>query len=328
MIGRGVEVRDEAGPSAARLLARATAAEAGLSVPLAETLAIIASELATNQRRYAVGGQVWARTLVRDGVAGVELEAWDRGPGIADVTRAFAGESRPAGSLGVGLAAVWRLAHEVDVDVRAGEGTRILVRVFSGPVRRRPTVAIVGRGLATEPISGDAAGFWRLDDALLIVLVDGLGHGVAAREAADRALAVADADPGSQPEALMAACGAALRGSRGAVIAIGRFEDGAGAVESASIGNIQMGVWNRGIMQRVLPQSGIVGATSARPARPAGRLLMPPGAAMVMATDGTHDPLGDLVDADVHARSPWALAQRIVERRGKAHDDAMVVVVK
>lgn len=327
MSGGAVEVRDAAGASAARLLLRETAGEAGLSATQIESLAIIASELATNQHRYAGGGHVFVRSLHRDGIAGVEIEAVDHGPGIADPTQAFAGEVRSPGSLGIGLAGVRRLALELDVDIRRGEGTRILARVFSAAVPRRPTVAVLGRPLASESVSGDCAGFWRSEAGLLVMLVDGLGHGVLAREAADRAIDVAAAAPDDQPVAIMWAGAAALRGTRGAVVATARLNNHGAPIDYASVGNIQMGVWNRGTVQRAAGHPGIVGSASQRPSRPAG-LVLAPGAMFVMATDGIADVFGGLELADTLTMPPWAIAQRILTRRGKSHDDAMVVVVK
>ena len=293
----------------------------------AEALAIIASELATNQRRYAGGGLVWARILRRNGVAGVEIEAVDHGPGLGDPTSAFAGEARSPGSLGIGLAGVRRFALELDVDARKGEGTRILARVFAGPVPRRPTVAILGRALATERVSGDSAGFWRTDEGLLLTLVDGLGHGPLAREAADRAISVAASAPDDKPVVLLWACAAALRGTRGAVVAMARLGGEGAEIDYASVGNIQMGVWNRGTVQRAAGNPGIVGSASQRPSRPAG-LQLASGALFVMATDGIQDVFSGLELADARTLPPWAIAQRILAKRGKSHDDAMVVVVK
>lgn len=320
-----MEIRDDAGVSAARILVRQVGGAAGIPRETVESVAIIASELTTNQLRYAGGGRLAARAIERDGVRGMELEADDEGPGILDPTRAFAGEAPRSGSLGIGLAGVRRLSNELDVDTRRGEGTRILARVFAGPFRRRPSVAIFGVGLPSEPASGDAARFWRLEDALVVMLCDGLGHGKIAREASDRALAIAGQHPDESPTEILTSCMGALRGTRGAVIALGRLEERRQALHAASVGNIQMGLRGPGGVVRIPGSPGYIGSAQGRPVRPID-LPSARGSTWVLATDGVHDALGVLAEA--RALPPWALAQRILEQGRKAHDDALVVVVQ
>ncbi len=160
------------------------------------------------------------------------------------------------------------------------------------------------------------------------MLSDGLGHGVLAREASDRALATAEANPSAAPATILSACGTALQGSRGAVLAIVRLEEAEHALNAVSVGNIRAGVCLSGSVARVLSQAGIVGVSSSRVVPRSSRLAVPPNALLVLATDGTHDPLAECATPEIHTLPPWALAQRILERSGKSHDDAMVVVVR
>src|SRR6185503_17311143 len=102
-----------------------------------ESLAAAASELAHNQLAHAMRGHIALRAVDRAGVPGLEVIAADAGPGIADPARALRGEPRRAGSLGVGLSAAQRLSHEMDLDVRGGEGTCVRLRRFAAPVARR-----------------------------------------------------------------------------------------------------------------------------------------------------------------------------------------------
>lgn len=320
-----VGVRDAADVSAARLLVREVADTISMPSETAERAAIVASELATNQVRYAGCGRVGVRAIERDGIPGIEVDADDEGPGLSDPTRAFGGEGGGTqGTLGIGLASVRRVTAEIDLDTRIGEGTRILARIFAGPVRRRPSVTILGVGLSSESVSGDAAGFWRLDRSLLVMLTDGLGHGRPAREASDRALAVAAAGSESRPEVILSECTSALRGTRGAVIAIGRLDE-AGSLDIASVGNIQMGLCDPGGARRIAGSAGYVGSPSPRSIRPI-RISAPDGVTWVLATDGIRDPLAACAEARTFP--PWALAHRILLHGGTAHDDAMVVVVR
>lgn len=326
MIERYLDIREGADVSGARQLVREVGNAVHLCTIATESMAIIISELATNQLRHAGGGRAAVRPVTRDGVVGIEIEMVDHGQGLADPKRAFAGVPRNGESLGIGLAGVQRLSLELDLDTRVGEGTRILARRFGKPVRGRPSVTILGRPIATEPRAGDAACFWRTDDSLLVMLCDGVGHGVAAREASDLALATTHYHREATPDAVLTACNVALRGSRGAVVALVRMDERGHTVEAASMGNIEAGVCHLGRLEPILAQAGVVGASWAPPVRLPLRLGMPEGALLVLATDGTQGSLEACGGPGAHLLPPWELAQRILERRG--HDDAMVVVVK
>jgi anti-sigma regulatory factor (Ser/Thr protein kinase) len=319
----GLRIRDDADVSAARQYLREIAPPE-LPAATVESAAIVVSELATNQVRYAGGGRVEVRGVARDGVAGLEIDAEDDGPGLADPTGAFAGEIRRNGTLGIGLAAVRRLSAEIDLDTRVGEGTRIVARLFAGPVRLRPTVTILGSGLATEPTSGDAGRWWRMQDALVVMLCDGLGHGVLARDESDRALAVAEAHRAAAPDAILFACAREFRGSRGAVAAVARVED-AGVITYAAVGNIEAALCRGPAIERIAGTPGFLGAPVARPVRPA-RLQAPRGTSLVFATDGVRQPHAACAEAG--AVPAWALAQRVLAQGRRERDDAMVVVVR
>ena len=129
-------------------------------------------------------GEMAIRRIERGGVPGIEVLAQDRGKGIVDPTVALAGgdaRAEPGAGLGIGLGGVYRLADEVDFDVRQGEGTFIAARKFSEPVRRQE-VAVLARPRPGEEEGGDEALFaWQGDD-LFLAVADGLGHGPAARE--------------------------------------------------------------------------------------------------------------------------------------------------
>lgn len=327
MTTRALSIGNEVDVSAARGIVREVASHARICTNASESLAIIVSELATNQLRYASLGRIQVREMVRDGIPGLEIEATDQGPGIADPTRAFAGDSHNGRTLGIGLAGVRRLALELDVDIRVGEGTRILARLFDKPVRRRLTVTIVGRPHPAERTSGDAAGFWRGDGSLRLVLSDGLGHGPSAREASESALAAAGRDHGSAPEHVLIACDAALRASRGAVLAIVHLDE-RGHLDAASVGNIEGGVCHDRRATRIPAQTGVVGGAWPRENVRSTRLAMPPGAVLLLATDGAKDPLAECGVVENAGLPPWALAQHILEMHSRPTDDAMVVVVK
>jgi serine/threonine-protein kinase RsbT len=58
---------------------------------------------------------------------GLELEFIDRGPGIADVSRALQGGFSTSKSLGLGLSGTKRLVDEFSIETEPGVGTKVVI---------------------------------------------------------------------------------------------------------------------------------------------------------------------------------------------------------
>lgn len=324
-----IEIRDDASTALARELARDRGAAIGLDETTRENLVAAVSELARNQLRHATGGAVGAREVMRGDVAGLELVAADRGPGIADPTAAFAGATRIAGSLGVGVGAAYRLAHELDLDVRWGEGTCVAIRSFTAPVPRSE-VAVLGRPCRGEDVSGDHALIRRGPRDVLIAVVDGLGHGVLAREPADRAIAtLAGTDLDRPLDELAVATDAALAGTRGVVMTAVRMTVPAAGLDHAGVGNVSMRIVGADGKQHMLaPAAGVLGGSS-RPKRPVVvHAPVAAGEVVVVATDGLTSRVDLARDVALLRRPPIVLAHHLVTAFGRPDDDVTVVVAR
>src|SRR4051812_45845337 len=101
-----LRVEDDSQVAPARRAAEHMAAALGFDETKRGQAAIVATELATNLLRHAAGGEL----LVLGGPAGLDLLAWDRGPGISDIAASSADGASTRGGPGTGLGAVRRLA--------------------------------------------------------------------------------------------------------------------------------------------------------------------------------------------------------------------------
>jgi serine/threonine-protein kinase RsbT len=81
-----------------------------------------------NILKYAGVGEVRLRQVKKIGASGVEIEAIDHGPGIADCEAAMQDHFSSSGTLGLGLPAVKRMMDEFSLVSSAGEGTRVTAR--------------------------------------------------------------------------------------------------------------------------------------------------------------------------------------------------------
>jgi anti-sigma regulatory factor (Ser/Thr protein kinase) len=323
-------ILDEASVAVAREAARAAGAEAALDAVVRERLAAVVSELGHNQRRHAGGGAIALRPVQRGGVAGVAGAAADRGPGLADPTRALPGALAGAseGGLGVGLSAVLRQSDEVDLEVRAGDGTCVRARIFAAPVPRSE-VGIVGRAGPSDPISGDDALAVRDGDRLLAAVADGLGHGPAARDAAARAIAALIDEPGNSLPELLDRCDTRLTGSRGAVLSLAGLDLGRGLLEHAAVGNVTTRVVSAdGVTRPLLAQNGTLGVGQVRKRHHVETVAVAPPQLLVMVTDGVTTRVDLSQDLVLLRQHPMVIAHALLTRFGRVTDDAMVLVAR
>ncbi len=322
-----IPVVDEASVSLLRQEVRLRGRPAGLDDRAIESLAAAASELGHNHLRHAARGHVAVRPVDRGGVSGLEVIAADAGPGIADPARALRGQPRTAGSLGVGLSAAHRLSHEMDLDVRGGEGTCIRLRRFASAVARRE-VAILSRPCEGESVCGDDALAIETSGGLLMALADGLGHGDPARLASAAAMEVIRAVPSLSPAELLAACGPALRTTRGAVASVAWLEPAGTALTIAGAGNVTGLVYGPRSAQRTLGNACVLGSPHRLPRLEEERFALDSHRTIVLFSDGI-TARADLSDEpDTLRQPPIAVAQRLVERFGRRDDDVLVLVAR
>jgi len=319
---------DEASISEARELVREVGREQGLSEVEVERMAIVVSELTHNQLTHAKGGAVSVRAIHRDGVPGLEVTAADKGRGIADPTAAIRGHQESTGSLGAGLAGVLRQADEVDVDVRWGEGTCVRARKYLTPPQRRSEVGVLCRPYPGEALSGDhALWLWR-EDTLLLGVADGLGHGPEARLAADKALELLRSHPDLPLDVLLSQEDVWLRTTRGTALGVVRLERASRMLEQACVGNVATILCQSGETSALPCTPGALGLRQRVPVKWRGQQArLPEESLLVMHTDGLAS--RTTVEDPVLVRShPIVVAHSLLQRFGKEHDDALVLVAR
>ncbi|MGZ3097460.1 ATP-binding SpoIIE family protein phosphatase [Streptomyces sp. H62] len=269
-----VPVHDSTRVRDARVAAEHAAALAGLDEQRAATAALVATELATNLLKHAGGGQVLVDVvtppvLVTGGehTRLVQVATVDHGPGMADVSAALSDGFTTTGSLGAGLGTCARLADYFDLHSVPGRGTVVVARI--GAVPDRPAIgpdpaSRVRAGAVNVPFggaeySGDAWGWARDADRVTLMLADGLGHGP---EAARASTAAEEALRGAAhlgPAEALRRLDRALRGTRGAAVAVAQVDTRAAVLRFAGVGNIGARLCEGGAWRHLVSQPGIVG---------------------------------------------------------------------
>jgi anti-sigma regulatory factor (Ser/Thr protein kinase) len=242
------------------------ATSTGLDEDLRGRLALVVNELGSNLVKHASGGLLLVRAI--ETPPAVEVLAIDRGEGMASVVECFRDGYSTAGSPGTGLGAVQRLASLVDVYTMHPGGTAIVARV-SAKGRRddRPVALEVGTVSVPrtgEEVCGDAFSVADDQEFPALMVVDGLGHGLGAADAARLAVRAFEATPGLPPGAQVMAIHDALRGSRGAAVSVASIDRARGLVTYAGLGNIAGTIVARGTTRHMVSANGTAGHAAGR----------------------------------------------------------------
>jgi serine/threonine-protein kinase RsbT len=104
------------------------ARDVGFPSPDPTLIATAISELARNIVRYATRGEVILRVIENKPTLGIEVAAVDKGPGIRDISLAMVDGYSTSGSLGLGLAGVFRLMDDFEIKSASGKGTTVTAR--------------------------------------------------------------------------------------------------------------------------------------------------------------------------------------------------------
>lgn len=301
---------------------------AGLDPDQQGKLALVVTELGSNLLKHAGGGVLIARVL--EG-ASVEVLAVDRGPGMVNVGDCFRDGYSTAGSPGTGLGAVRRLSSVVDVYSTQPGGTVILAQVGGGDRREPPRsrailLGAVSVAKAGEDICGDGWAAAGEPDFPAFMVVDGLGHGLGAADAARLAIRAFEGVATHPPGAQVAVIHDALRGSRGAAVAVARLDRARGVLTYAGIGNVAGAVIGGGGARHLVSGNGTAGHNATRIHE--FTYPWPSGALLVMHSDG----LGSRWQLErypgLERRHPSVVAGVLYRDWSRGRDDVTVLAAR
>ncbi|MET7988918.1 ATP-binding SpoIIE family protein phosphatase [Streptomyces sp. NPDC005281] len=322
----------------ARGVASRLAEQVGLDEHRRGEVALAVTEVASNLAKHAVAGTILLRIVRTPQCAGVEFLAVDNGPGIADVAGSMRDGYSTAGTLGIGLGMIARLADSFDLHSLPGQGTVMLARFWPRGTRLRPPDAGADRATSlvegvTRPISGgqQCGDGWaaRWDgsgasaQAVLVMLCDGLGHGPLARKATLTAIRAFRTGTSGSPEQIMTDIHQALADTRGAAVAVARIEPDLHRVSFCGIGNISAAVVTATSKTSLPSRPGTAG-DQIRTLRTSTHLL-PQGSALIMHSDGLTEHWHPETIPELLNHSPAVIAARLLHTAGKHHDDASVI---
>ena len=303
-----------------------------LTPELVAQASLVIAELCTNILKYGDRGELLLSTLCANGTAyGLDIVALDRGPGIADFDAAVKDGFSTGGSLGIGLGTMRRAAALFDIYSAAGVGTAVLVRLLEKKVAAPKddgfTVGSRMTPIRNEIVSGDSWSCRRFDQTLAVAVVDGLGHGSKAAEAAHAAI---DAFHRSVrqvgPAQAIQMAHQALLSTRGAVMAVASIDRQAQTLRFAGLGNISGVVHTHGVAARLVSTDGTVGY-GVRKARESS-VAWTSHSTLILNTDGLSSRWNLAKHPGLLACHPVLIAALLHRDFARDTDDATVVVIR
>ena len=287
-------------------------------------LALAVTEAASNLHKHAEQGSLLL-CVNRDGPQpGIDLVTIDAGPGVRDVSAALRDGHSTAGTLGIGLGAIQRLADFADMYSRPGHGTSLVARFCVSPPVSQPRWAGLIRPITGETECGDAYGVVPADGAVTAVLCDGLGHGPLAAAAAAAGVAAVLDDPAGEPAALLERVHRRMSGTRGG--AVGVVQVSGQLARFAGLGNVAASIVSDGQRKSMISIPGIAGV-QARTIRQF-EYDVPPGSAVIVHSDGISSRWEAAALPALEARDPLLIAAVLLAEAGVHRDDAGVLVLK
>lgn len=292
------------------------------SAEVAGKVAIVATELANNLMLHAGGGELLLQVLGADEKAVLELLAIDKGPGMHDVSRCLQDGYSTSGTPGTGLGAVRRLASEFDIHSQPGEGTVVVARF--GDVTPHGCYGVVTLALEGEIECGDAWAIEFSTEATSVMVVDGLGHGTFAAEAAQTAIGVFREAPLTAPQEFLTRANPRMSKTRGGAVACARIEGT--RLAYAGLGNISGALVHASGSQGLVSHHGTMGMGQRRAQQ--FEYSCKPNSLLVMHSDGISARWELKNRPELMARHPAVIAGVIYRDHRRERDDATVLVLR
>jgi anti-sigma regulatory factor (Ser/Thr protein kinase) len=321
--------------AAARRGGQQLAQDMGFDDIRAGQLAIIITETATNIVKHGVAGKVFVGPA-QTSVPGIDVIAFDTGPGIDDIDLALRDGVSSAGTAGNGLGALVRLSDEFDIYSTRDKGAAFFMRLYRDAPedggRHGHGALALDIGALSVPLAGEdetGDGWAVAVDArgANLMGVDGLGHGPIAAEAALAAIESLAKSPAAEPARVVDNAHNVMRATRGAALAAARIDFERDEVRFAGIGNIGACVYDDdGVRRQLVSHNGIVGNNM----RKVQEFTVPcsTGALCILHSDGLSTQWSLESYPGLQARHPALIACVLMRDFARARDDAMVLVVR
>lgn len=308
-------------------------------------IAIIVSEMVSNVVKHANAKGHFVMCRVQDDHDHIGLETWccDEGDGIANPSRVMQDGVSNKNTLGLGMGSIRRLSDEFEINPEKPDQLKYEVfssiRTFNTCLRSRkwlPNLQWTGSskhlelGASSRPkpgetLNGDSYAITHLSATrTLVSVIDGLGHGKEAHLASSLAKEQILLRQDSPVDVLIKQIHSALKGTRGATVALALIDSEKKTIRFTGIGNIETWVFSEIGKKGLLSYGGIIGHNMRTPK--IFDVDFSPGDTLCMFSDGIST-RWNCDDIEMKANTQ-SVAESIMNKFSKINDDASILVVR
>ncbi|HYX33319.1 MAG TPA: ATP-binding SpoIIE family protein phosphatase [Oligoflexus sp.] len=296
-------------------------------------VALVVTEIGNNILRHAESGELLIRSVHDANGTGVEILGVDHGAGMSNINRCMEDGYSTTGTAGIGLGGIRRLSGTFSVDSTPGKGTVVLSRIYrTHPKHPSLRTASFDWGVVMVPhpherVSGDGYFVLEAPGVCTAMIVDGLGHGLPAAEAAQKACHMMQ-EFGHQPlDDLLQNIHLGLRGGPGAAIGIARILVDQQQLRFIGIGNIAGCLVHRdGTSKSVMSYPGIIGHEIRKPKEMT--YSWTENTTLVMHSDGLQSQWNAHAYLQAMASESSLLAATLYRDFNRGRDDVTVLTIK
>jgi len=323
-----VSISDASGVAQARRCAAELAGAAEFDEETAGELAIAVTEAGTNLFKHARGGSIAARIIDGKGVAGVEVIAIDKGPGIANLAASMRDGHSTAGTPGHGLGALQRMTSEMEVWSRPGAGTllRFVVWPKADAMADGLAMGVVTAQKSGEEVSGDGWCIVQGRGRLVVFVVDGLGHGLEAANAARAAVDAVRKHAQLDAPAIIDVVHGALRPTRGAAGAVALLQPESELCVFCGVGNIAASIRGNGSTRSMVSHNGTLGHQVRKIQD--FQYPFPKGSLLIVHSDGIGSRWDLAAYPGIETRHPALVAAALYRDHDRGRDDLTVLAMR
>lgn len=293
---------------------------------------IIVSEMTSNLVKHARAGEILYKITSNQELSTLEIVCIDNGPGMADTSKMLMDGVSTTGTLGQGLGALKRLSTRFQIYSLPGWGTVLYVAYSSRtPLSPKQRLMMDTNAICvskpSEAVCGDGYRIKNIGGRLQIFFADGLGHGVHAKEAVDKAGDFFQECKEEDPADMIRQIHDRVRKTRGLVATLACLDPRAAQWTICGVGNVFTRVYS-GITSKIyMGYNGALGLTIPNTMK-ASVFEAEKNQLLIMCSDGIRTRWELVKYPSIQRYDSVILAAALYKDFSRGTDDSSVLVAK
>lgn len=322
---RSVAIEDKSSVGEARRIAFQIAQALGFGENRRSDIGIVVTEAATNVLLHATKGELLFCPFTQGDHFWFDILAIDAGPGIQNVSRAMEDGVSSIGTAGQGLGAIARLSDESSLHSVPGRGTVYWCCFKSSGFASTLPIGLINIPIRGETVCGDSYFIQVEPSRSIYMMVDGLGHGPGAADAANEAVTTVARFGRESATEIIVRTHDALKKTRGAALSVAIVDHDRLIMKYAGVGNISATLVTGTSSRSLVSQNGTLGAILPRVPQeftyPIERDTL-----LLMFSDGLITKTNTVGYPGLQNRHPALIAGVLFRDFSRHRDDATVMV--